>query len=123
MIFMKTNRIATILIVQISLFLFGKAFAQTATPATPAFTAQSATFSVTVSSGTPPFNYLWKKDGVTLPSQTTASFTIPSLSLADAGTYTVTVSNSAGSAGAMAQLTVAQLIVIPAGATLTITAK
>nr|WP_165480987.1 immunoglobulin domain-containing protein [Legionella tucsonensis] len=56
---------------------------------------QSVTFSVTAT-GTAPLSYQWKKDGVAIAGATTASYNIPSVALADAGNYTVDVSNSAG---------------------------
>jgi len=57
---------------------------------------QSLTLSVSVN-GTAPFTYVWKKDSTVLTNATTNIFTIPSLGISDAGTYTVTVTNSAGS--------------------------
>ena len=108
----------------ISLTLFGltSVFAQNVPAATPAFVGQSATFLVSVGSGTAPFTYVWKKDGVTL-AQTAATFTIPVLALTDGGTYSVTVSNSAGSITAGAQLAVSVQIIAPAGITVTVTVK
>ncbi|MBO4715191.1 MAG: immunoglobulin domain-containing protein, partial [Verrucomicrobia bacterium] len=41
--------------------------------------------------------YQWKKDGVNIVGATSASYTIDSAKKTDAGNYTVTVSNSAGS--------------------------
>ena len=51
--------------------------------------------------------YQWKKDGVAIPGATSASYTIDSTKRSDAGNYTVTVSNSAGSVtSSAAKLTV-----------------
>jgi hypothetical protein len=58
---------------------------------------QSATFSV-AASGDPTLHYAWKKNGTTPVGTDTASFTIDSAQLTDAGTYAVTVSNGLGSA-------------------------
>src|SRR5262249_5609084 len=48
--------------------------------------------------GSAPLSYQWRKDGVDLPGATSASFTIPTLTLGDSGTYTVVVANGAGAA-------------------------
>ncbi|HVS50888.1 MAG TPA: immunoglobulin domain-containing protein [Opitutaceae bacterium] len=73
----------------------------------PSITTQPAGASVTVgtsvtftvaASGTGTLSYQWKKDGAAISGATSASFTIASPQLADAGSYTVVVSNSAGSA-------------------------
>ncbi|MBR5977680.1 MAG: immunoglobulin domain-containing protein, partial [Verrucomicrobia bacterium] len=51
--------------------------------------------------------YQWKKDGVNIVGATSASYTIDSAKKTDAGNYTVTVSNSAGSVtSSAAKLTV-----------------
>jgi uncharacterized repeat protein (TIGR02543 family) len=57
---------------------------------------EPATFSVAVS-GSAPFAYQWRKDGVNIAGAIGPSFTIPSLQLSDSGTYSVLVSNGAGS--------------------------
>lgn len=56
------------------------------------------TFSVTVASGTQPFNYQWSRNGVVITGATSATYRIPAVAVADAGTYTCTVSNKAGNA-------------------------
>lgn len=56
---------------------------------------QAATFSVTAT-GTAPLSYQWYKNDGALSGATNASYTIASVATADAGTYKVTVSNSAG---------------------------
>ena len=57
----------------------------------------SAIFSVTAV-GTAPLTYQWKKNGASIPNATNQTYTISSATSSDAGTYSVTVSNSAGSA-------------------------
>lgn len=47
--------------------------------------------------GSVPLSYVWKKGTETIPGATTSKLTIASASFADAGSYTVTVSNNAGS--------------------------
>ena len=53
-------------------------------------------FTVTAS-GTPPLNYQWQKDGQPIVGATDSTLTIANVQTSDAGTYTVVVSNSAGS--------------------------
>ncbi len=76
------------------------------TPATaPTITAQptnqtvnagaNVTFSVTAS-GTAPLSYQWTKNGTAISGATSASLTLSAVSTGDAGSYAVTVSNSAG---------------------------
>ena len=57
----------------------------------------NATFRVTAA-GTPPLAYQWKKNGADVTGATAATLTLSSISAADAGTYTVVVTNSAGRA-------------------------
>ncbi len=74
--------------------------------ATPQITAQpvgatknygeSVTFSVTAT-GTPTPTYQWKKGASDIPSATSATYTISSVTLNDAADYTVVVTNGAGS--------------------------
>lgn len=82
----------------------------------PAITAQpkeqaacpggSATFSVTAT-GTAPLSYQWRKDGTPITGATGATYTISSVAAANAGSYTVVVTNKAGSVtSAPAALTV-----------------
>lgn len=71
-----------------------------------ACSGSSVTFSVTAS-GTTPLSYQWQKDGTVIPGATSASYTIGSVAPAHAGTYTVVVTNKAGSVtSSPAQLTV-----------------
>ena len=72
-------------------------------PASLTVTApQPASFSVTAS-GTAPMQYQWKKGGTNVGANT-ATFSLTTTSVADAGSYTVTISNAAGSATSNAAL-------------------
>lgn len=57
---------------------------------------QSASFSV-VASGSGPLSYQWKKNGVTISGATAATFSLSNVTTADAASYSVVVSNPAGS--------------------------
>jgi hypothetical protein len=73
----------------------------------------SASFSV-VASGTVPLSYQWRKDGSSISGATSATYSINSTSTNDAGSYTVVVTNSAGSATSnAATLTVSAVVVAP----------
>ena len=70
-----------------------------------AATNSRVVFSVTAC-GSQPFTYQWLKNGGNIASATNAAYTIASAQPADAATYTVLVSNAAGSAlGGPADLT------------------
>ena len=56
--------------------------------------------------GLPPFAYTWHKDGQPISDATNATFTLVSVVRADAGVYSVLVSNSAGTALGSATLSV-----------------
>ena len=65
-----------------------------------------ASFSVTVT-GAAPLSYQWRKGGAAIAGGTSATYTIASAQTTDAGSYSVVVSNSAGSVtSASASLTV-----------------
>src|ERR1035441_1574116 len=67
---------------------------------------QSVTFTVVVT-GNAPLSYQWRKNGIALAAATNTAYSITSVSAADAGSYTVVVSNSVGTAtSAAATLTV-----------------
>ncbi|MFN8010731.1 MAG: M4 family metallopeptidase [Holophagaceae bacterium] len=70
----------------------------TSQPSSVTVTAPAtATFSVTAS-GTAPLAYQWRKNGTAISGATSASYTTPATSSADNGaTFSVVVSNSAGS--------------------------
>lgn len=63
-------------------------------------------FGITVE-GTSPFTYQWRRGGVPLPGARSSTLRLPSTTAADAGSYSVVVSNTAGSVvSPAAQLTV-----------------
>ncbi|HEY4299868.1 MAG TPA: ExeM/NucH family extracellular endonuclease, partial [Candidatus Didemnitutus sp.] len=57
----------------------------------------SVTFTITAT-GTPPPSYQWRRNGVAILGATGASLTISNVTTANAGSYDVVVSNSAGTA-------------------------
>ena len=66
---------------------------------------QSAMFDTTAS-GAGPFTYQWRKDGADIPGATSPSFTVPSVSAGDAGSYCVVVSGACDNVTNCATLTV-----------------
>ena len=86
----------------------------TTQPASQTVTAgSSVTFSV-VASGTAPLSYQWAKGGTAISGATSAALTLSNVQSADAGSYTVTVSNAVGSVtSSAATLTVNAVAVAP----------
>jgi beta-glucanase (GH16 family) len=82
-----------------------RVYTSEATASAPVFTAQpsaatvaaggSASFSVTVS-GQPEPTLQWQRDGVNLPGATSATLKLSNVTAADAGSYRVIATNSAG---------------------------
>ena len=68
----------------------------TTQPAPQAVTAGSSASFTVVAFGSAPLTYQWKKDGVAIVGATSATFTIGAASAADAGNYTVVVTNGSG---------------------------
>ena len=67
---------------------------------------QQASFNV-VASGTAPLTYQWNKNAIAITGATGSTYTIASVVSTDAGNYTITVTNSAGSVtSSVATLTV-----------------
>jgi hypothetical protein len=62
----------------------------------PLNVGSTITISVTAN-GTQPFNYQWKRNGVAIPGETESSLVIDSATADDVGSYTVVLTNSAGS--------------------------
>lgn len=76
--------------------------------------AASATLCVTAT-GAPDPTYQWKKDGVAITGATSATYTLSSVAIKDAGDYTVVVTNSAGSViSNAATLTITATVIAPA---------
>ncbi len=73
-------------------------------------------------SGTTPFDYRWRKDGVEIPGEESDTFRIDAVTTADAGAYDVVVTNVCGtaiSADAVLVVNTAPVIIVdPVGATL-----
>ena len=63
----------------------------------------ATTFSV-VAAGTPPLSYQWQFGGTNLPGATSTNLTLTNLDVGQAGLYSVTVSNSYGTATSSAAL-------------------
>ena len=92
--------------------------------ATPAFTTQPASQTVTTgnavtftaaASGTPTPTFQWKKGGVNITGATNASYTIQGATTGDAGSYTVVATNSVSAVTSnIATLTVNAVTVAPA---------
>jgi hypothetical protein len=92
-------------------------------PVAPSITTQPVSRTVTAganvtftvaASGTAPLSYQWRKNGGNIAGATGTSLGLSSVTSADAASYTVQVSNSAGSAtSATATLTVNPLVTVP----------
>ncbi len=75
-------------------------------PASQSVTVGSnASFNVTAG-GTPPLSYQWQVNTTNIPGATNASLTVTNVSMSDAGSYNVTVTNTLGSTNVVATLTV-----------------
>ena len=73
---------------------------------------KQVTFSVAVN-GSAPFTYQWQKNAAPIAGATAATYVIPAVAATDTGTYTVVITNLAGSASSdKAVFTVA---VLPSG--------
>ncbi len=70
----------------------------TTNPASKAVIAGAAASFTVAASGTDPLSYSWFFNGVPIAGVTASSFTIPSVSASDVGSYSVSVSNAGGSA-------------------------
>ncbi len=60
------------------------------------YVGEDVSFFITVS-GTAPFTYQWKKDGVPIAAETSSTLDLTDLELGDAGGYTCEATNAAGS--------------------------
>jgi hypothetical protein len=89
----------------------------TTQPVSQTVTAGANVTFMVVASGTTPMSYQWQKNGANIAGATGASLVLTAVTSANAGSYTVIVSNSAGSATSSA----ATLTVNPAPIVLTVT--
>jgi sugar lactone lactonase YvrE len=69
----------------------------TVQPLAQTTTAGTAVTLTVAATGSAPLSYEWRRDGVAIPGATASTFTIPSVTSSAAGSYSVLVSNSAGS--------------------------
>lgn len=84
-------------------------------PASQAVAANGVAIFTVVATGTPAPAYQWRKDGVDINNATQATLTVDPVQIANAGVYTVRVSNSVGEVISEP----ASLTVVPAGTTAT----
>ncbi|PAW86332.1 MAG: hypothetical protein B9S33_08300 [Pedosphaera sp. Tous-C6FEB] len=78
--------------------------------------AQGATARLSVAAvGSGPLNYLWQKNGVTIPGATNATLVLPNVRTADIGSYRVRVSNAEGNATSVAKLSMGGGVVLAWG--------
>ena len=70
----------------------------TTQPSSSSVTSGSAASFSAVAGGTAPITYQWRKDGTAISGATGSTYSISSTATSDAGSYTVVVTNSAGSA-------------------------
>jgi hypothetical protein len=102
-----------LLLVLTSLFAFLCGASLRADQTTQLVLGSTITLSVS-SNGTPPFSYQWRKNGANIPGANSASLALSNVSAADAGNYSVIVSNSAGSTTSdLAIVTAPSIPVIP----------
>ncbi len=73
---------------------------------------ENVSLSVSVA-GTPPFTFKWRKSGVLIPSATTEMLTLSGVKAGDFGSYTVEITNGAGSTtSAPVELSLGEKVVI-----------
>jgi hypothetical protein len=90
---------------QAKLFRLGSGSTSAVGPTNQALiVASSVTFS-TFASGTPPFSYVWRKNGVAIDGQNANTLSLNPVSLSDAGSYTVEVTGGSGAVTNTAALT------------------
>jgi plastocyanin len=92
--------------VHASFGMVGTVIVQGAASTPPSITSQpksqtvsagaNVTFNVTAT-GTAPLSFQWQKNGTDVPGSTSASLTLNAVTASDAGSYTVVVTNAAGS--------------------------
>jgi sugar lactone lactonase YvrE len=88
------TQMATVAVMAVTSLLFAtRARADQATPLVP---GSNVLIEVTAT-GTPPFTYQWRKNGVNISGATQSFLFLPSVSSSAIGSYSVVVTNSAGS--------------------------
>lgn len=88
-----TSNVATVTVIPAVM----PSFSRQPTTANSTLTVGGSLYLNCMASGSAPITYQWKKNGVAIPGATTENYNINSVVLADAGSYTVTVTNAAGS--------------------------
>jgi len=86
-------------------------------PPAPASLCEGDPLSLAVdAAGSPPLAFQWRRDGAAIPGATGATYTVPAVGSADAGTYSVSVTNACGSSdsgGAAVVVDIAPSISVP----------
>jgi len=90
---------------QAKLFRLGAGPTTATGPTNQPLVVGSSTTLSTTASGTPPFSYVWRKNGAVLAGQNANSISLNPVGLSDAGTYSVQVTGGAGSITNSALLT------------------
>jgi hypothetical protein len=90
---------------QAKLFRLGSGSVGAVGPTNQALVVGTSTALSTVASGTPPFSYVWKRNGSVLAGQAANTIILNPVSLSDAGTYSVQVTGGLGSVTNQAILT------------------
>jgi alpha-galactosidase len=90
---------------QAKLFRLGSGITSAIGPTNQPLIIGSSTSLTTIASGTPPFHYVWRRNGAVLTGQTANTITLNPVSVSDAGIYSVEVSGGNGSATNSAVLT------------------
>jgi hypothetical protein len=90
---------------QAKLFRLGSGITTATGPTNQPLIIGSATTLSTTASGTPPFSYIWMKNGTLLPGQDENSITLNPVNQSDAGIYSVIVAGANSSVTNSAVLT------------------
>jgi len=90
---------------QAKLFRLGSGGTSATGPTNQALIVGSSTTLSTVASGTPPFRYVWERNGALLGGQSANTITLNPVNLDDAGTYSVQIIGGNGSVTNSAVLT------------------
>ncbi|NOS68581.1 MAG: hypothetical protein HOP33_01445 [Verrucomicrobia bacterium] len=82
---------------QAKLFRLGSGSTSATGPTNQTLVVGSPATFTTVASGTPPFSYVWKKNGTTVAGQNANTISFNPANLSDAGVYSVVVTGGSGS--------------------------